>query len=221
MRRSQLRRTLTRNVRRARRGFTLIEVITAIALTAIVTAIASAAIASAGDARATTLRHQVTLDAESRFRVLLTDMLRHAPAADAVDEPLLRISAVSDITGAHRGMRLVFLSQGVEQPFGTGRTWRVTLQPGADGVELIAEAIGRGEARMPLRATLPHRHALVIAVLEQASDAPTSWRDDWPVERTRPALIRIALTDAGDSDSSTPIIVELSPLSLVNRVATP
>ncbi len=203
-----------------RGGFTLIEVITAIALTAIVTAIASAAVASASDARATTLRHQVTVDAESRFRVLLADMLRHAPAADAVDEPLLRISAHSDPSGTSRDMQLVFLSQGVSQPFGTGRIWRVTVRSGAHGVELDAEAIGRGDALIPLHAVLPHRRGMRVAVLEAATNGAVQWREDWPVERTRPALLKLTFEGDVGERSAPPLIVDLSPLSLPT-VATP
>lgn len=199
-------------------GFTLIEVITAIALTAIVTAIASAAVASASDARATTLRHQVTLDAESRFRVMLTDMLRHAPAADAVDEPLLRIAADRDASGTNGGMRLIFLSQGISQPFGTGRIWRVTVQSGADGIELLAEAIGRGDALVPLRATLPHRRRMRVEVLESSATGSVQWRQDWPVERSRPALLKLTFEGDGGALPAPPIVADLSPFALPTGV---
>lgn len=208
------------SVRASRRiGFTLIEVITAIALTAIVTAIASAAVASASDARATTLRHQVTLDAESRFRVMLTDMLRHVPAADAVNEPLLRIAADRDAAETNGGitnggMQLVFLSQGVSQPFGTGRIWRVTVRSGADGIELLAEAIGRGDPLVPLHATLPHRRRMRVAVLEAAATGAVLWRDDWPVERSRPALLRLTFEGDVDAMPAAPLVVDLSPFAL-------
>lgn len=188
-----------------RTGFTLIEVITAIALTAIVTGIASAAIASASDARATVLSHQRTLDAESRWRVLLSDMLRHAPPADAADEPLLRIERAGE-----GGDRLVFLSRGVVQPFGTGRVWRVTISSAADGVELFAEAIGRGERLVPLRATLPHRARFEVAVLEGTD----GWRTDWPVQRSRPSLLRLTFAEsAGEARAVAPLIVNLAPLA--------
>lgn len=222
-------RTSTHARASRRAGFTLIEVITAIALTAIVTAIASAAVASASDARATTLRHQLTLDAESRFRVVLTDMLRHAPAADAVNEPLLRITphegvtigdvadgdvTNDDVTGANGDMQLVFLSQGVSQPFGTGRIWRVTVRPGANGIELLAEAIGRGDPLVPLRTTLPHRRRLRVAVLEAAAAGTSQWRNDWPVERSRPALVKLTLEGSPGTMPAAPLVVDLSPLAL-------
>lgn len=197
-----------------RAGFTLIEVITAIALTAIVTAIASAAVASASDARATILRHRVTLDAESRFRVMLTDMLRHAPAADAVNEPLVRIAADRDAAGTKGGMQLVFLSQGVSQPFGTGRIWRVTVQSGADGIELLAEAIGRGDPLVPLHAALPHRRRMRVAVLEAAATGTPQWREDWPVERSRPALLKLTFEGDVGALPAPPIVVDLAPLAL-------
>lgn len=141
------------------------------------------ALSTATDARATIDEHGVTLEAEARWRALVTDMLRHAPAGDAVDEPLLRIARGG-------GDSLIFLSQGVVQPFGTGRIWRVTVSSSEAGVRMDAEAIGRGDPMPPVHATLPHLTMRDVMVLE--GDAATSqWRSDWPVERTRPALVRL------------------------------
>ena len=36
-----------------------------------------------------------TLERDARLRTMLTDMLRHAPSAESVDEPLLSIVPVS------------------------------------------------------------------------------------------------------------------------------
>src|SRR5688500_14256601 len=90
---------------RRRTGFTLVEIITDIGRTAIVVTIAVIALSTATDARATIDEHAVTLEAEAGWRAMVTDMLRHAPASDAVSEPLLSIG--------QDGHVLVFLSQGV------------------------------------------------------------------------------------------------------------
>ena len=189
-----------------RRAFTLIEVITAITLTAIVLGIAGGALSAAGATRTTVLRHQRTLEAESRLRATLSDMLRHVPNAEAVNEPLLRI--VRDVRG---NAALVFLSNGVREPFGTGHAWRVTLSVAAGGLVMDAVAIGRNRSDALLHTTVPGVDTLQIDVLEEARlGEAAQWRGDWPLERTRPALIRVRFGTAPDAPS--PLVVALSPL---------
>jgi prepilin-type N-terminal cleavage/methylation domain-containing protein len=193
-------------MRRTRRAFTLIEVITAITLTAIVITIAASALAAASDARARIQEHRLTLEAESRWRAMVGDMLRHAPAADAVDEPLLRIVRTSD--GAPT---LTFLSTGLAQPFGTGRIWRVSLSDTPGGISLDAETTGRGAERFPVHSMLPHLRLVDVAVVEEGA-AGGGWRDDWPVERSRPALVRMTFTGSSGSPTA-PLLVHLSPVA--------
>lgn len=185
----------------SRRGFTLIEVITALTLTAIVVTIAALALGAARDAGASVARHQGTLEAESRWRAAVADMLRYAPRADAINEPLLRID------NSAAGSRLVFLSQGVVQPFGTGRVWRVAVWESVDGVQLDAEAIGRGPALAPLHTTLTHLPHLVVSAFE--NDGGIAWRSDWPVERSRPAMVRLAFPAADGTAMAPPMLVSL------------
>jgi prepilin-type N-terminal cleavage/methylation domain-containing protein len=188
-----------------RRGFTLMETITAIALTAIVITIAAAALAAASDSREKIAQYEATLEAESRWRALVIDMLRHAPAADAVDEPLLRIGMTDGAPS------LTFLSKGVVQPFGTGRIWRVTLHNTSAGVTFDAEAIGRGPAASPLQARLSHLRLIDVAARDDGTSIG-GWRGDWPVERSRPVLLRLSFANTNGSPA-TPLFVNLSPIA--------
>ncbi len=190
-----------------RAGFTLIEVMVAITMTAIVLGIAAGALSAATAARAAVERHQQTLEAESRMRSALTDMLRHAPLASAVDEPLVHISRDS------RGdATLVFLSTGVVEPYGTGFPWRVTVFRSASDLVVDAVPIGRGSAEASLRSTL--RSTLTIAdpfdvrALEPARPGEAAqWRSDWPLAQTRPSALQMRL---GSGVEST-FVVALSP----------
>lgn len=196
------RRTLSHRANRC--GFTLIETITALTLTAIVISIAAAAIGAASDARDGVRQHQATLEAEARWRALVTDMLRHAPSADAVDEPLLRVATTPDEN------QVTFLSTGVVQPFGTGRIWRVVLRGSPAGVVLDAEPIGRGPQVSALHTTLAHLRLRDIAVREGGANTE-GWRSDWPIERSRPALLRLTFVNENGAPAP-PLIVSLSPL---------
>jgi prepilin-type N-terminal cleavage/methylation domain-containing protein len=197
-----------------RRGFTLVEVVAALTLTAIVITIAAGALASASDAHATIGRHRRTLEAESRWRSAVTDMLRHPPRADAVDEPLVRLSR------APAGAVLTFLSVGVVQPFGTGRIWRVTIAADSAGLQLDAEPIGTGEPAARLHTTLSHIGGFDVAVLER-TEAPASWRGDWPIERNRPALLRLSFRGKGEAADPPLLLVKLAPLDGVAAGAGP
>jgi len=189
-----------------RRAFTLIEVITAITLTAIVLGIAGGALSAAGTTRTTVLRHQRTLEAESRLRATVSDMLRHVPNAESVNEPLLRL-----VRDARGNTAFVFLSNGVREPFGTGHAWRVTLSVNESGLVMDAAAIGRDRSDARLHTTVPGVDTLQIDVLEQARvGEATTWRADWPLERVRPALVRLRFGTGPDAPS--PLVVALSPL---------
>lgn len=215
---------------RARRAFTLIEVIAAISLMAVVTAIAAAAIAAASDAGAVVQRHEETLDAESRWRVLVTDMLRHAPAAEAVSEPLLRITR--DARAEDGAPQLTFLSRGVIQPFGTGRIWRVRIWSDGAGTHLRADATGHGPDQLPLHTLLPHRSGFDVRVMEAppgaigeaatpAASGGAEWRSDWPLERSRPALLQIVFGQTPGERAAAPFIVNLAPVAPATLVSAP
>ena len=191
-----------------RTGFTLLEVLLAILLTAVAVATASLALRTAVIARDRVSEHRDTLERESRLRVMLTDMLRHAPSASAVDEPLLRVSR-----DANGGVQLVFLSKGVRAPFGTGPTWRVTLTETGAGLALDATPIGVGADETALHTVVSGIEALTVQLLEQAGGiGGPRWRNDWPLERARPAMIAIGF---GNDGAQPPIVVALDPLATV------
>ena len=145
-----------------------------------------------------------------RWRALLTDMLRHAPSAERVNEPLLTLRETE------YGPELRFLSQGVVEPFGTGAIWAVVVREDRLGVLLEAEPLGIPSATMPdgthppaLLARVPASGALQIELLEAAVggagvrngvDNNARWRTDWPLAQMRPSAITIRWQDRRTGD---------------------
>ena len=171
---------------RPRRGFTLLEVIVAITVTGLALTTAGMALTAARSTAARIEAHEARTEAESRVRALLTDMLRHAPQAEQVDEPLL----VVDRSGTTPVLR--FLSTGVREPYGTGGVWRVEVALRDSAVVVRATPTGRDIDASPLTATLSPVTRFDVRVLEHATRLATAnWRADWPIAQDRPRAIEL------------------------------
>lgn len=192
------------HARHVRAGFTLIELMIALALTGIAAAIASSAVGAARRTEAVVQDHRVHAEADLRLRAMLQDMLRHAPPASMVDAPLVEIS------GAPDARVLTFLSRGVVAPFGTGRVWRVTVRQASDSLLVDAVTVSANETA-PIHTSVPGVTSLSVRVLERATQLDgMRWREDWPVARARPAAIALAWSARGGEP--VPLIVAMDAL---------
>ncbi len=196
---------------RPRLGFTLLEVIVAITVTGLALTTAGMALSAARSTAARIQRHAARTESDSRVRAVLTDMLRHAPRAEQVDEPLL----VVDRTGTTPVLR--FLSTGVREPYGTGGVWRVEVALRDSTLVMRATpAVGEIDAS-PLTATLSPVTGFDVRALEHATTlAAAGWRADWPIAQDRPRAIELTWQHAVDlgsaDDASRPLRVVLAPL---------
>jgi prepilin-type N-terminal cleavage/methylation domain-containing protein len=196
---------------RPRLGFTLLEVIVAITVTGLALTTAGMALSAARNTAARIQMHEARTEADGRLRALLTDMLRHAPLAEQVDEPLL----VVDRTGAMPVLR--FLSTGVREPYGTGGVWRVEVAMRDSTLVMRATPTGGDIDASPLTATLSPVTQLEVRVLEHATAlASPDWRADWPIAQDRPRAIELFWQRAdetrSDDAASMPLRVVLAPL---------
>jgi general secretion pathway protein J len=199
---------------RPRRGFTLLELLLAITLTAIAAGAAGTALSAARTASARVATHRAQGEAASRFRAMLTDLLHHAPAAEAVSEPLLVIGR--DAVGT----TLQFLSQGVRPPFGTGPVWRVRVSRDGDRLLLRADPLGADRSEPSVMMALTDMASFEVLALERANGLEGArWRPDWPLAQRRPAALALSWTrrDADDAPGrdggqDAPFVVALDPL---------
>ncbi len=187
-----------------RAGFTLIEVIVALTLTAIAATIAGSAVSAARRTEQVVQTHRTGDAADLRLRALLTDMLRRAPPAALADAPLL------DVHDADETAVLGFLSRGVQAPFGTGPIWQVTVRRDGDSLRVDAVPL-RDTGTPPLKVALGGITEFSVRALEPATALDAArWRADWPLATARPAAIALHWSRAGGSRA--PLVVPLDPL---------
>ena len=98
--------------RRNPQGFTLMEIMIALTVTALVATLAAAALHAGMDVRERVQEHRMTVDAEARATSWLGVMLRHPPAASAVDEAMFTISQETTLSTPWRALSLARSSSG-------------------------------------------------------------------------------------------------------------
>lgn len=191
-----------------RRGFTLLELLVGLTLTALAAAMAGGALSAARGTADAVERHRAGAEAELRWRVLATDLLRHAPPAAASDDARLALVGTPDAPV------LQFLSRGLAPSMGTGRIWRVTVWQQGDTLQLRATpAVATRDAAAiatAVDAAVTPARDLRIEVLEpERVGEAARWRTDWPLRQARPRAVRLQWTGARGAAT---LLVPLAPL---------
>lgn len=192
-----------------RRGFTLIEVMLAIALTGIVAVLVYGAAGIAMDTEARLVDHDRRLRSARAWQVVIEDGLRNLRANASYPRPTLVVSPGTDPLGTPRD-RLEFVTAGGTPPLTGDADWLVTLEATEAGIALTALPIGvRAPARRVVGpATLT---GLALRVLPQGDDA--EWLAEWSDRQLLPRAIE--LTFWTDSGPAGPPILLTIPLEFV------
>lgn len=163
-----------------RSGFTLIELMLALVLTAVVALLVYGTVQAGIDTRLrleSTLRERQTARA---VRAILEDALRNIrEPSSSVDSVFLLFQ--SDGSGGRPADRLHFLSGGGLPPLSTEADWVVMLEPTPNGLRLSAAAIGV-QSSPRLLALLPG--VVGVEVRVKVLNAP-EWSRGW----ANPALL--------------------------------
>lgn len=170
-----------------RRGFTLVEVMVSLTITALVASVAWTSLAAGVDSSDRLRDAREAGEAEQAVRAMLVDALRHAVAGSPGGDSVFVI-----VRGARAGeVRLAFRSRGIEQPLGGSAAWLVQVSAGGSGLEVLATpADGNGA---PVQAVLPHVRGLDVVVA--ARHVPDEWRADWPAGDT-PGRVALTFLDS-------------------------
>lgn len=180
---------------RSRNGFTLVEVMVAMVITALVVAATAAALEATLDFRQRMETRRDDLRSRLAWRAVITAALRNVrPAASPDDTTFLLL----DETGPD-GLpsdRLVMLTAGTFPPLNPGVDWIVSLGVSPDGLHLTASP--PGILSTPVRLHAPATLAgLQVEVLGERGGA---WQSDWHHPGSKPVAVRLEFwTDSGPS----------------------
>lgn len=160
---------------RARKGFTLVETVLALAIAGLVSMLAYAALSVGLDTDHRVRRASAEADDGTRWRALASDALRHLFEAPLADRPAL-------IMG---GNAVEFRTSALGSPSGVGAAWRVTVAT-RDSTAVMRAT--NEETGAEIVASLPGVTALRIRA--QSLGLSGEWQETW-TSPSPPAVVRI------------------------------
>lgn len=188
----------------ARRGFTLLEVLVALVVTAMVVTLAYGAARAGLDTEARLAERRDADGALTAWRALLGDAARHVERGVAEDDAVFVLAAARDGRDADT---LRLLTRGVVPPHGTGERWAVTLAPTADGVRLTAAPAGSVDAA-PVSVLVRAARGVRVRVLPHAGGA---WTREWPRAQDAPAAVAVRLLDGAGRELAPALVARTRP----------
>jgi prepilin-type N-terminal cleavage/methylation domain-containing protein len=168
---------------RAPRGFTLLEVVVALTITALITtmALVAADVSLASGERVA--QHRATTEVQLQFRALLMDALRHAVPGNGPVDTVFAIGTGYTPNGL-RADTLTFRSRGLTALAGAGDEWQVTVYH--DGVSVLLRALTDDPAMPVLQTRLDDVQGLALRVIPPADSV---WSERWSGPGTVPRAL--------------------------------
>lgn len=171
-----------------RAGFTLIEVLVSIVLTAVVSLLVYGAVQAARDTQARIAEDRRSLQGALAMRLLLQGALAGAQTAFVAGDTMFVLENRASARGIPQD-RTTFVASGNLPPLSPGADWIVTLESTPQGLRLVGRPMG---VRVPARslALLPGVTGLSIRV--RHLDLGPSWSDEWPSPAVLPEAVELA-----------------------------
>jgi len=175
-------------------GFTLIEVVVSIVLAAVVSLLVYGAALAARDTQARIAEERRSLQSALAMRLLLGGAIAGAQTTFLAADTIFMLESRRDARGIPQD-RLTFVASGGFPPLSPGADWIATLEPTAQGLQLIGRPIGlRAPSR--LLALLPGVTGLAIRV--RVPKEHPDWSSEWNFPAALPAAVELTYwSDSG------------------------
>ena len=190
---------------RARRAFTLLELIVSIAIAGIIALLVYGSASAGFDTRDALARHAAGAEAELKVRSMLVDALRHASDESNPGTPAFELVDGTDARGMPAD-RLTFLTRGIVPPLGASALWRVTVTPSAVGLTFAASPADDASTAAVVGAVVGQVRGLDVAIM---SLTDRQWGNTWPATGQLPHATRLTLHDAEGRVLGAPVTVRL------------
>lgn len=179
---------------RGRSGFTLIEVLVSVVLTAVVSLLVYGAARTARHTQTQIADERKALQSALATRLLLQDALAGAQTTFGRRDTVFLLESRVDAKGVPQD-RVTFVASGGFPPLSPGADWVVTLEPTRQGLRLVG--VPKGVAASPrLLALLPGVTGLAIRVLVSGDDLV--WSQEWKSPNALPQAVELTYwTDSG------------------------
>jgi prepilin-type N-terminal cleavage/methylation domain-containing protein len=187
-----------------RRGFTLLELVVAIALTGVVALLVYGAARAALDTEWRLAERRRAVQSDVAWQALLVDALRNVRSPLDADQPTLSIESGADAMGRPRD-RLSFITAGGTAPLTGDADWLVTVEAGGGGLMMLAAPVA---VEAPARAIAGKPGVTGFAVRAHSGLAGSDWVEGWRNPRALPAALELRFsTDSGPAGP--PVLVAL------------
>lgn len=171
-----------------RSGFTLIEVLVSIVLTAVVSLVVYGVVEAARDTQTRIIAERKALQSAFAMRLLLGSALASAQPTFLAPDTVFVLENRRSVRGIPQD-RITFVASGGLPPLTSGVDWVVTIESTREGLRLTGNPIG---VRAPVRllALLPGVTGLSTRV--RHVDLGRNWSDEWPSPAVLPGAVELA-----------------------------
>ena len=160
---------------RGGRGFTLLELLVALVLAGVVALLVYGAADAGRETHARLVARRRALQIDRAFRATVEDALRNARPTRTYGDTAFWIEARRDGRGRPID-RVWFVTAGGLPPLTADADWEVSLEPGSQGLELVATPVGMAQ---PLRVVTRYPGVTGLAVRVLGFGSPPEWTDRW------------------------------------------
>lgn len=177
---------------RARRGFTLLELMVGLVISGLVVTLGYSTLQGGLDTEARLTTHRLARESTLATRTMIADALRHGVPGVPGGPAVFVIVDRFDANGVPSDS-LTFLSRGIVPPLGTSATWQVALQVTGDSLRFVAWP-SEATSVPPVVATVGVGRGFDVQVLGRG--VLSAWTTRWPDPGVAPDAVRLSIGDS-------------------------